>query len=180
MKKEIADLLLCLDSEDIEERRWTLTDIAMFLEMNTYILNGGRSVLSLKQYEYYLDEDLISIRLGIEEHAELIAELIKRIRAKDELSSSMFWAIGKAYPTVGLPKLIEIIKCSWDTFDKDMSYQSIIALDNFIIFYMEKGLKSKLLSMEKEVINFLRNKCESADENLAENAERVLCKLGIN
>lgn len=179
MKKEIADLLLYLDSKDIEERRWIPTEIAMLLEMNTYILNGGQSVSRLEEYENYLTEDLISIRLSIEEHAELIDELIKRISAKDELSSSMFWAIGKAYPTVGLPKLIEIIKCSWGTFDESMSSQSIIALDNYIIFYMDKGLKAKLLPMEKEVINFLQNKSEVADKGLADYAKRTLCKLEI-
>ena len=164
MKQEIVDLLLCLDSDDFQEKNNTISDIAILLEMNTYTLNGGQISSVLNEYKCLLSEDLISVRLSIEEQNEIIDELTKRISINDKLGSSMFWAISKSHHTVGLPKLIQIIKCSWDTFDDEVAYQSIIALDNFIIFCTDKDMKTKLLPMEKKVIDFLHNKSESTNE----------------
>ncbi|NLI57567.1 MAG: hypothetical protein GX387_03470 [Clostridium sp.] len=172
MKSEIKDLIVYLDSEDFDEKNIAIIEVASLLEMNTYILNGGKDPSRLEEYKIYLDEDLISIRLDIEEQAEIIDELINRIRAKDELSSSMLWAIGKGRPEAGLVRLVETITACWDEFNDEEAYQSIISMEN----YMDYDVR-KTLSKEEEIIRFLKSKSEAVDQRLWEVAKRVLSKL---
>ncbi|MDQ2088145.1 hypothetical protein RBH29_17100 [Herbivorax sp. ANBcel31] len=172
MKSEIKDLILYLDSEDFDEKNIAISEVASLLEMNTYILNGGKDLGRLEEYKIYLDEDLISIRLDIGEQAEIIDELIKRIRSKDELRSSMLWAIGKGRPEAGLVRLAETIKACWDEFNDEEAYQSIVSMEN----YMDYDVK-ETLSKEEEIIRFLKNKSEAVDQRLWEVAKRVLSKL---
>ena len=110
--------------------------------------------------------------MDIEEQAEIIDELINRIRAKDELSSSMLWAIGKGRPEAGLVRLVETITACWDEFNDEEAYQSIISMEN----YMDYDVR-KTLSKEEEIIRFLKSKSEAVDQRLWEVAKRVLSKL---
>ena len=89
--------------------------------------------------------------MDIGEQAEIIDELINRIRAKDELSSSMLWAIGKGRPEAGLVRLVETITACWDEFNDEEAYQSIISMEN----YMDYDVR-KTLSKEEEIIRFLK------------------------
>ncbi len=172
MKSEIKDLLLYLDSEDFDEKNIAIGEFASLLEMNTYILNGGKDLGRLEEYKIYLDEELISIRLDIDEQAEIIDELIKRVRAKDELSSSMLWAIGKGRPEAGLVRLVEIIKACWGELNDEEAYQLIISVEN----YMDYDVR-ETLSKEEEIISFLKSKSEAVDQRLSEASKRVLSKL---
>ncbi len=67
MKKEVADLLSYLDSSDTEEKSAAIADIALLLEMNTFILNGANIATMEEEFKKFLDEELLSIRLSIEE-----------------------------------------------------------------------------------------------------------------
>lgn len=174
MKKEVADLLSYLDSSDTEEKSAAIADIALLLKMNTFILNGANIATMEEEFKKFLDEELLSIRLSIEEQKEIVDELIERICAKDELSSSMFWAIGKSHASVGFPRLTEVIKRYWKTFDDKTSYQSMIALENFIDHYYNRSLMEKLLPMDEEIMDFVRIKSESSNEKVAELANRIL------
>lgn len=176
MKKEVEDLLLFLNSTDTEEKRHTITDIGMLLEMSTRNFNGNQSESVKEEFKNYLDEELLSITLDIDEQGEIIDKLVERILAKDALCVSMLWAIGKAYPTVGLPRLVEVIEFNWKTFDDEMAYQSIIALENFLDWDIVNNSLGNLLSNE-ELMSFIREKSKSTDERLSECAKRVLGKL---
>lgn len=176
MKKEIADLLSHLNSNNIEEKRYSIADIGMILEMTTHILNGNYSDSSNEQYKNYLDEDLLSVGLNIDEQGEIIDKLVERILAKDTLSVSMLWAIGKAYPTVGLPGLIKAIEFNWKTFDDEMSYQLIISLENFLYWDIIRNTAGDLLRND-ELMSFIQEKSKSTNERLSECSKRVLNKL---
>lgn len=170
MKSEVWDLLSCLDSEDNKEKSMAIRDIAMVLEMNTYILSGGNNASKLKEYEIYLYEEIASIRLDICEQKEIIDHLLNRIKAKDDMSSSMLWAIGKACKDASLPGLMEAIKCCSCDFDDEESYQAIIAIENLLDSVKED------LQRDEEIVRFLEGKAKSADERLSESSKRVLVK----
>ncbi|AEV67139.1 hypothetical protein [Acetivibrio clariflavus] len=176
MKKEIADLLSHLNSNNTEEKRYSIADIGMILEMNTRILNGNQSDLVNEEFKNYLDKKLLSIRLNIDEQVEIIEKLVERILAKDTLSASMLWAIGKAYPTAGLPGIVKVIEFNWKTFDDEMSYQSIISLENFLYWDIIRNASGELLRNE-EFMTFIQEKSQSTNERLSECSKRVLSKL---
>ena len=173
MREEISSLLSCLDLEDFREKNAAVSDLAMLLEKNTYILSGGHADSRLNEYGQFLPEELLTVTLSIEEQEEIVADLTQRIRSGGPLSSSMLWAIGKASPEVGLSALTEILKCDVVALDDKMSYQFLIALDNFVISFTEAGP----LSLEKEFIRFLENHSRSRNQRLAESDERVLRKI---
>lgn len=173
MKEEIVDLLSYLDSKDFNDKNGTISDIAMLLEMSTYILNGGQIASRMNEFQCLLPEDLLSIRLSMDDQKEIVGALKERILSGDPQSPSMLWAIGKAYPEIGLTVLARILKNDPEMPDNEMSYQFLIALDNFIIFFAGKAS----FRPEKEFVRFLENKSQSKDECLAESAGRVLRKL---
>lgn len=172
MKKEIKDLILCFDSEDPNEKGNAITNLALLLEMNSYILRGNNASEISKQYKCLLDDDLLCISLDRQEEAEIVDELIKKIKDKDELSSLMLWAIGKTLPEAGLFKLVEIIQSCEHHFDEEESYQAIIALENFMCSDFKKTLSKK-----KEIIRFLEDKANTSDERLSECSQRSLNNL---
>lgn len=172
MKKEIHDLILCCDSEDSDAKGIAITKLALLLEINARISNMTIYCHKPEDYKCFLDDDLITIRLDPEEESEIVNELIKRIMARDTFSCSMLWAIGKAMPKAGLDKLLQTIKALKNDFDNEESYQSIIALENF----MDCDVKTNL-AKDKEIMDFLENKVKSQDKRLSECAKRVLNAL---
>lgn len=174
IKKEITDLLITLNSNDIQIRNKAITTIALLLEMNRYISNGNEDLLVMRGYSYYLDEDLLSLRLDTDEETFLVNELLRRVLSGDTCKSSLIWAIGKARPEVGLSRLIEIIKSHGNSFDDEMAYQTIISLENF----MDYDIKETLLP-NSEIISFLDKNCKSNNTKLSESANRVLRKYNL-
>mgnify|MGYP002682907792 FL=1 len=135
MKKEKMELLSSLNSNNSEIKSYTITEIAMLLERNSYLLKG-------------------------------------------KFSASMFWAIGKAYPTIGLPGLIKVTKSNWKMFSDEISYQTLIALENFLDNDEVKNTKENLL-LNDELMSFIRSKCKSTNTRLSECSNRVLSKLTL-
>lgn len=168
MKKIVADLIRNLELGT--EINYSITELAMLLEMNTYMLYGTLSESQMNSYECCLDEELLSVKLSVEEQREIVDKLIEFIFLLQGNESSALWAIGKACAEVGLAGMIKVIKHDVVKHD-EAAYQIIIALDSYVEYCKD---------VDANIMDFLADKSKVDNEKLSENAKRVMQKFATN
>lgn len=176
MNKFVGNLMAELETG--REGMNAVNELAWLLEMNTRILCGVLNEAQTETYKAFLDIELWSVRLTIDEQkeiAEYLADFLLQNK-ENEVCSSVIWVMGKILPEAGLPALIMAIKQGGAGFDDEMSYQSLISLENFLIYFAERNECEKPVT-PPELTDFVEKKANSENERLSELARRVMIKI---
>jgi hypothetical protein len=141
MNKILEQLLEKIESQEDEIYFESIFQIAMLLEKSNVITN--------ETYVSFLPPELLSITLNDTEQQEIVRRL-SSVASNNSVNGLLFWALGKANPKIGISPLLNLIQQFSSSFDEEITYQAIIALDNFLIIDESGNLVSEIVQNLKE------------------------------
>jgi hypothetical protein len=168
----LNQLLESAASADRERQNEALADIALILERSWL-----RTSVSDTCYAALLPPALLAIRLEENDQREVV-EHLSRLATSDRAHPSIFWAIGKSTPKLGIGPLLMLLQTHSDKFDEETTYQALIALENFLV--TDKGvLPAEVVaeSVRNDPTQFLNEQVKSDNSRIAIRAQRVLRSL---
>lgn len=136
MNEYIEDLLTSVISQQHELQQQAALYLAMVLEKST------RSTLidrynahfrpGLEYYETILPVQLNAFTLDEADQSRLVARMASIIPSTKGNRSSLFWALGKSLPWIGLQPLLQLFPQALSEYDDETLYQALAALDNYL------------------------------------------------
>ena len=177
LDKGIMELFKIVESESADQREEAVLQIAMLLERTSRPLYAGNKV-DIGFYQNILKPNLISIELNSERQLELIFEIRKLIMS-NKMTPSLFWAIGKAKPQLGLAPLLDIMGELWSKIDENALQQALVAIDNFMIVDDAGRLQNWVAREvdEKSVMLWLKQLQKHKNVDVAQRAEIILLRI---
>ncbi len=128
--RALAELLVRLESRDIDRREHALFELAVMLRRSSQRA-GGDDPLSGAE----LARDLARIRLTLDEQQEIVARLIKLAVSRRESRASVFWTLGEAAPVAGWEASLRLLNTCGDELEGEAAFQACRALQ----IWLESG-----------------------------------------
>lgn len=109
---------------------------------NSDVLNLGLLLELTSQAQGVADPPVASllpatlrlISLSDDDQKEIIDRISRLIQRSSNLKrKSLFWILSKASPKIAFGPVVKSISAMFDTFDSEVSYQALSALDNYIL-----------------------------------------------
>lgn len=173
---KIKDILHKVSSRDIDTSQESILQLGMLLDLSkkSILLEN----IKLDDYSAYLPEELLNIRLTECEQENIVNVLMSVIenRRFDEFSSSIIWAIGKAFPTeLIINSLITFLENKLESLNDETLYQAIIAIDNYFITLAEDFYRNETIVYRlSQILSKLQIK---TCDRLKEHSTRLLNKI---
>jgi hypothetical protein len=174
MRRVLEELSAAAESKDDQIRDEAILQTSMLLERSNLADTMALGEREADFYRRILAPHLATVTLAAHEQAEVVTRLA-RLVADGKGTSSMLWAIGKAAPEAGIGPLLRLLCTHSSKFDEEMSYQALVALENFLGVFVAPGVERELRANNPAaVVQLMRG---ATNPRLAERARAVLAKL---
>lgn len=161
-------LLSLAQSSDFDEREYALLQIALVMEQS----NLEDHTHTPDIYAGNLSRELLGLQLDRADQERVVSELVRLIVSSSKNRETLYWALGKTRPEIGLPALLSLLAAQGKQLDDETAYQAVLALDSFIKGMPEADCLEQVSLNDPQPL--LKQWAKSADERLARLAVRLV------